>query len=187
MADLVVLNVTVRVAARSFSCQQLCDFYLTDESCLLSLFHSSSFHKIIVMTAIKLFWILLTDDWACLIWMRFYKLQSGLHIVSSSVIFCRQIEVCMFFIPHKTSWQLANTSEGNDWWLMMLCLDEVTQAATRSWLQAIWWHWLSDKLCLPSCKNSSQSSQGSQAQVVKVVRLRSQGSQAQVFRVVRLK
>ena len=139
------------------------------------------------MTAIKPFWILLTDDWACLIWMRFYKLQSGLHVVSSSVNLCREIEVYMFFIPHiphKTSWQLANTSEGNDWWLMMLCLDEVTQAANRSWLQAIWWHWLTDKLCLPSCKEISQ---GSQAQVVKVVRLSSQGSQAHVFRVVRLR
>ncbi len=151
------LNVIVWVAARSFSCQQLGDFFSTDERCLF--FHLSTKSLSWQLSSSFEFYWLMTErvsfEWD-------FTFRSS--VVSSSVNFCRQIEVCLFFILHITSWQLASTSEGIDWWLMILCLDEVTQAATRSWLQAIWWHWLIDKLCLPSCKSSPQ--------VVKVVRLK---------------
>ena len=80
------LNKVVQVAARSFSCKQFGEVLSTDERCCIPLLKK-------VLTAVKLIWSLLSDDWSCLIWMTFYKL-TRCSAASSSVTFFSTDERC---------------------------------------------------------------------------------------------
>ncbi len=135
-----LLQVTTRSSAASnLSTVERCSFFIHKMSWQLS----SSFEFYLLMTEHVSF------EWDFTNYTQVFSCKQFGEFLST--------DKCLFFIPHKISRQLSSTFECVDWWLLMSCLDEVIQAATRSWLQAIWWHWLTDELCLPSCKNGPQA------------------------------
>ncbi len=66
------LHEVVQIAARFLAASNSVTFFSTDERCSFLI----PWQKL--PTAVKHFWILLSDNWWCLICMRLYKLQPGL-------------------------------------------------------------------------------------------------------------
>lgn len=114
---------------------------------------------------------LLTDDWACLIWMRFYKLHSGLQLQAVRWISLTDRGVFVLHPSHNI------LTAGKHFWRYWLMTNDVVsgwghtgcnQVLVASNLVTLT-NWQAMLAKLPK---KSSSSQGSQAQVVGVVRLK---------------
>ncbi len=113
------LNEVIQVAARSLAASTSVTFISTDERCSFFI----PWEKI--PTAVKHFWISLSDDWSCFVWMRLYKLQSGLQLQAIQWLSSWQMRDVRSSSLHRKSWQLSSTFEFYCWWLVMFHLNEV--------------------------------------------------------------
>ncbi len=104
------LNEVIQVAARSLAASTSVTFISTDERCSFFI----PWEKI--PTAVKHFWISLSDDWSCFVWMRLYKLQSGLQLQAIQWLSSWQMRDVRSSSLHRKSRQLSSTFEF--YWVM---------------------------------------------------------------------
>ena len=109
-----------------FRCEQFDDFFSADERSWFFILPQK------ILTVVKHFCFLLSDDWWCFVWMRLYKLQPGLQLQAIRWLCLDRWEM---FVPHPFT-KSPDSCQANlnfiECWVIMVCLNEVIQVAAKT-------------------------------------------------------